>query len=153
MEELLAFLVEPILELLLEGVLALVAEVLTESVTTAVQTCSVLREEGSEGCAARPFSAVVVGVGCLIMGTAIGLIWSVDFPQRLMTRTRTIPGVSMLLAPVAVGPRDVLVRKLAPQARRPSQPAGHLPGRRSVRIRSGAGAFPDGWVLTTSSSA
>jgi hypothetical protein len=103
MEERLAYLLEPFLEALLECIFALVAELLTESTTTAFETYSILREERGEVRVSRPFGSVAVSTGFLIMVTAIGIVWSVDFPQRLILRTYAIPGVSMLLAPVAAG--------------------------------------------------
>lgn len=103
MEELLAFLLEPLLEALLEGVLALVVELFTESVKTDAETYSVLREDGGAGFVPRPTSSVVVGTGCFITGAALGLVWSLDFPQRLTAPTHAIPGLSIVLAPLATG--------------------------------------------------
>jgi len=103
MEELLELLLEPLLELLLEGILALVAELLTESVTTPAETYSILREAGGEGSVPRPSRPVVVGAGCFIMGAAIGLVWSLDFPQRLTTPAHVIPGANIPLAVLAAG--------------------------------------------------
>ena len=103
MEDLLAFLLEPLLELLFEGVLALLSELLTESATTLAQTYPILREAEGEGSVPRPSHSVVAGAGCFLMGAAVGLVWSLDFPQRLTTPTHVIPGASMPLAAVTAG--------------------------------------------------
>ncbi|HXN47947.1 MAG TPA: hypothetical protein VN893_14975 [Bryobacteraceae bacterium] len=102
MEDLLACLLEPLLELLLEGILGMVAELFTESVTTRAETYSILREVGVEE-SVRPSRPVVVNAGCLIMGAAIGLVWSLDFPQRLTIPAHTIPSASIPLATIAGG--------------------------------------------------
>jgi hypothetical protein len=103
MEELLGCLLEPLLEVLLEGILALVAELLSESATTQAEDYSILREAEVAGSVPRPSRPVVVATGCFIMGAAIGLVWSLDFPQRLTTPAHTIPGASIPLAVVAAG--------------------------------------------------
>ncbi len=86
--ELLGLLLEPILEVLLEGVLALVAESIGELLAPVAETCSI---------------PLIVGAGYLMTGAAIGFAASLDFPGRFTPQTPVFPGVSVVLAPLAIG--------------------------------------------------
>jgi len=103
MEDLLLALLELLGEPLLEVICTLVTELLTESATTRVETYSILRRQGGDGSLPLPPHPAVVAAGWLLAGAAIGLVWSLDFPQRLTTPAHTIPGSSMPLAALAAG--------------------------------------------------
>ena len=51
----------------------------------------------------RSLGRVLVGIGYLILGGAIGFAASLDFPGRFLPRAHTIPGLSLVLAPLATG--------------------------------------------------
>lgn len=92
MEDLLLALLEPLLEGLLEllvcGFLDVVVELLGVK--------SLLEDR-------RPVNPVVADAGFFATGAVIGIVSGLDFPGRLMPRAHTIPGISIVLAPLATG--------------------------------------------------
>ncbi len=95
--ELLEFLVE----LGLDGLLPLLAEVLVESVTTVPEMYCMVRAD-------RPIQRedrgpLIAGAGFLVMGAAIGLNTLWLFPTRFTSPAHVFPGLSLLLAPLAAG--------------------------------------------------
>jgi hypothetical protein len=93
MEDLLAFILEVFGDLLL----TFLVELLIEFAKAVADLWSIFHE-GHRG----P-SDPLVGAGCLIMGAAMGLNTLWLFAERVTPRTHTIPGVSLVLAPLAAG--------------------------------------------------